>query len=330
MTNKEIVLERYNNSLIQKLFYGMRHQCSEKTFKVYETPIREFFYNFMDFDFVTLRDIKSITVTDANEWIYQLKKDGNKNSTINRMASSLFWFYKNLSNTPKLDISYNPFSTDCGANRLKESDVAKGTRISDEKLQELNQYFQSNRTWMGERNYLMFLIFITTGMRRSEVLNLQLGNFYDYGNKFAVYFTGKGDKYNVAEIPQGIKHILQSFMFRSGWDWTMREQYIFVKDIDSKKPLSDRRLNYIFDEAYEAVGLPKTIRIHDLRHTYITKSLELGVDIYDVSRRVGHANIDTTRHYDHSFRIFNNNPAETFFDSLNEKSQQNYPLLKIV
>lgn len=330
MAEKQIVLERYNHSLIQKLFYGMKHTCSETTFKIYETPIREFFYNFMDFDFVTLGDIKSITVTNANEWIYQLKKEGNKNTTINRMASSLFWFYKNLANMTELNINYNPFSTDCGANRLKNSNIAKGTRISDEKLQSLNQYFRSNRSWIGERNYLMFLIFITTGMRKSEVKNLKLGSFYDYGNKFAVYFTGKGDKYNVAEIPQGIKQILQSFMFRSGWDWTMREQYIFVQDVDSTKPISDRRVNYIFDDAYKAVGLPSTIRIHDLRHTYITKSLELGNDIYDVSKRVGHANIETTKNYDHSFRIFNDNPAETFFEALNEKSQENYPVLKIV
>ncbi len=330
MVDKELVMERYNHSLIQKLFYGMRTQCSEETFKIYETPIREFFFNFMDFDFVTLRDIKSIKVSHANEWIYQLKKDGNKNSTINRMASSLFWFYKNLSHNQDLDIQLNPFSTDCGANRLKESRVSKGVRISDEKLQDLNTYFSNKRTWLGERDYIMYLIFITTGMRKTEVRTLQIGDFYDYGDKFAVRFTAKGDNFNVAEIPQGIKHLLQSFMFRSGWDWSMREQYVFPPEDNFSKPLSSRRVGYVFEDAFEAVGLPKTTRIHDLRHTYITKSLEMGLDIYDISKRVGHANIGTTRKYDHSFRIFNDNPAETFFEELNEKSQQNYPELRIV
>lgn len=330
MAEKEIVMDRYANSLIQKLFYSMRTQCSEATFKVYETPIREFFFNFMDFDFVTLRDIKSITVSNANEWIYQLKKDGNKNPTINRMASSLFWFYKNLSHREELNIEINPFSTDLGSNRLKTSRIAKGTRISDEKLRELNTYFSSKRTWVGERDYLMYLIFITTGMRKSEVRKLQIGDFYDYGDKFAVRFTAKGDNFNVAEIPQGIKHLLQSFMFRSGWDWSMREQYVFTPENDFNKALSSRRLAYVFEDAYKAVGLPDTTRIHDLRHTYITKSLELGLDIYDISKRVGHANIGTTKKYDHSFRIFNDNPAETFFESLNEKSQANYPMLKVI
>lgn len=330
MADKELVMERYEHSLIQKLFLGMRHQCSEETFKVYETPIREFFFNFMDFDFVTISDIKSITVTDANEWMYQLKKDGNKNATINRMASSLFWFYKNLSHEPDLPIQLNPFSTDCGANRLKTSRLAKGVRISDEKLQELNEYFSNRRTWIGERDYIMYLIFITTGMRKSEVRTLQIGDFYDYGDKFAVRFVGKGDNYNTAEIPQGVKHLIQSFMFRNGWDWSMREQYIFVPINNDTKPISSRTLGYVFEDAYKAVGLPDTTRIHDLRHTYITKSLEMGLDIYDVSKRVGHANIGTTRKYDHSFRIFNDNPAETFFDSLTEKSQQNYPELRIV
>lgn len=330
MVNGKTIQEKYNNSLIQKLYGEMKTTCSEGTYKVYETPIRNFFFDFLELDYVTKRDIKNVTTAQVNEWIYQLKQEGNQNSTINRMASSLFWFYKNLLNRDDPIVSYNPFSSDSGANRLRVPDIAKGIRISDEKLKELNSYFSTNRTWVGERNYLMFLIFITTGMRKSEVRNLKIGSFYDYGEKFAVSFTAKGDKFNIAEIPQGIKQILQSFIFRSGWNFAMREQYLFVQSPKTKDPISGRRINYIFDDAYSAVGLPNTTRIHDLRHTYITKSLEMGLDIYDVSKRVGHSTIDVTRRYDHSFRIFNNNPAETFFDELNERSQENYPRLKIV
>lgn len=330
MAKKEKIMERYNHSLIQKLFEGMKNTCSEDTYKVYEAPIRNFFFDFLDLDFVTVRDIKAVTTSQVNEWIYQLKQEGNKNSTINRMASSLYWFYKNLLQKDNPIVDSNPFSTDLGANRLKASKVAKGVRISDEKLREINTYFANNRTWIGERNYIMFLIFITTGMRRNEVRNLKIGDFYDYGEKFAVSFVGKGDKFNVAELPQGVKHILHSFIVRSDWGYDLREQHIFVADPSSNTPISARRLTYIFDDAYKAVGLPDTLRIHDLRHTYITKSLEMGLDIYDVSKRVGHANIDTTRRYDHTFKIFNDNPAEDFFSQLTEKSQQNYPLLKIV
>lgn len=330
MADKEIIMKRYRHSLIEKLFGEMKYSCSESTYKVYEAPIRNFFFDFLDLEFVTVRDIKEVSTTQVNEWIYQLKQEGNKNATVNRMVSSLYWFYKNLLQRPNPIVDYNPFSTDLGANRLKASTVAKGTRIPDDKLKELNTYFANNRSWLGERNYLMFLIFITTGMRKSEVNNLKIGDFYDYGEKFAVSFVGKGDKYNVAEIPQGIKHILNSFIFRSGWNYTMREQYIFVSDPAINTPLSDRQISYLFDDAYEAVGLPSTVRIHDLRHTYITKSLEMGLDVYDVSKRVGHANINTTRRYDHSFRIFNDNPAEDFFSQLTEKSQQNYPKLTLI
>lgn len=330
MANENRVQERYNNSLIQKLYQEMETTCSKGTYIVYEAPIKNFFFGFLDLDFVTVRDIKAVKTSQVNEWIFQLKQEGNKNTTINRMVSSLSWFYRNLMRRDTPLAEFNPFSSDAGANRLKVADFAKGIRISDDKLKELNTYFSTKRTWIGERNFIMFLIFITTGMRKSEVRTIKIGSFYDYGDKFAVSFVGKGDKYNVAEIPQGIKHLLQSFIFRSGWNFEMREQPIFVQDPSSKTPISGRRISYIFDDAYKAVGLPDTTRIHDLRHTYITKSLELGLDIYDVSKRVGHANIDITRRYDHSFRIFNNNPAETFFDELRESSQENYPRLRVI
>ncbi|MBU5669642.1 tyrosine-type recombinase/integrase [Peptoniphilus sp. MSJ-1] len=330
MKDNEKIDVDYRNTSIENLLEDMKYDISDRTFDEYSNAVKSFFFDFIKIDSITIKDIEEVTVKDGNEWIYQMKKDGLGNSTINKKAGGLLWFYKHLISSNEYDISMNPFSTDLGSNRLKLKRYSDGIRISDDKLKELNNYFLKRRDWIGERNYLMFLIFVTTGMRHSEVLHIKIGDFFDYGDKFAVKFTGKGDKLNISEIPQGVKQILHSFIIRSDWDYTMREQSLFVAKPESNVPITKMRTTDIFKEAYRRVGLPEETRIHDLRHTYITKSIEMGLDIYDISKRVGHSSVDTTRRYDHTFRIFNNNPAEDFFSQLSGSSQENYPALKLI
>ena len=46
-------------------------------------------------------------------------------------------------------------------------------------------------------------------------------------------------------------------------------------------------------------GITKLIRPHKLRHTFATNALDSGMDIYDLSRRLGHSDIRTTARYLH-------------------------------
>lgn len=50
---------------------------------------------------------------------------------------------------------------------------------------------------------------------------------------------------------------------------------------------------WYFRPAAAALGLP-SLRFHDLRHTYASLMFAAGVDVYKVSRWLGHANISTT------------------------------------
>ena len=48
---------------------------------------------------------------------------------------------------------------------------------------------------------------------------------------------------------------------------------------------------------------------HCFRHTYATESLEMGIDLKDVADLMGHADLSTTRRYEHTNRILKHNPA---------------------
>ena len=54
--------------------------------------------------------------------------------------------------------------------------------------------------------------------------------------------------------------------------------------------------------ARDAAGIAKRGGIHTLRHCYATHTLEAGVDLYTLSRWLGHKHVSTTSRYLHLVR----------------------------
>jgi len=60
------------------------------------------------------------------------------------------------------------------------------------------------------------------------------------------------------------------------------------------RPLSPRMVTRVFRRYADRAGLPKTIRLHHLRHTAITNAISQGEDIVLVAAFAGHAKTSTT------------------------------------
>jgi integrase len=60
------------------------------------------------------------------------------------------------------------------------------------------------------------------------------------------------------------------------------------------RPLSPRMVTRVFRRYADRAGLPKTVRLHDLRHTAITNAISQGEDIMLVAAFAGHAKTSTT------------------------------------
>lgn len=64
-------------------------------------------------------------------------------------------------------------------------------------------------------------------------------------------------------------------------------------------PITPNRFSIWFRRHVARLGLPK-IRLHDVRHSYITASLEAGVPVKVVAERVGHNAVSMTYAYSHA------------------------------
>ncbi len=65
-------------------------------------------------------------------------------------------------------------------------------------------------------------------------------------------------------------------------------------------PISASTVRQEFDEAVESAKL-ENFHFHDLRHTFATRLVQAGINLYAVKELMGHESIKTTERYAHHY-----------------------------
>jgi integrase len=139
----------------------------------------------------------------------------------------------------------------------------------------------TNPAWL--RSLLIFALH--TGMRKGEILNLRWKDVNFISRIVTVLKSKNGEKRSVP-----MSKTLYSTL-----------QEIKVRDISGRVfPISDRSLREAFKAALEKAGITD-FRIHDLRHTFATRLVQNGVDLYKVKELLGHKTLAMTMRYAHHY-----------------------------
>ena len=74
-------------------------------------------------------------------------------------------------------------------------------------------------------------------------------------------------------------------------------EYLFPRRIGSgydwSRPMTE--LEPAHQRALRKSGIEPPFRLYDLRHTYGTRAIEAGIDVFSVAKLMGHADLDTTQ-----------------------------------
>jgi integrase len=129
-----------------------------------------------------------------------------------------------------------------------------------------------------------FLFACYTGLRISDIINIE---WNDIKKDRLEFRQQKTNNLNYMPLNETAKNILKQ---HRGNIYDLQNQKIF------KLPTLSLILKYI-DEWVKSAGIKKLITTHSGRHTFATLSLTQGVDLYTVSKLLGHCRVEVTQVY---------------------------------
>lgn len=161
-----------------------------------------------------------------------------------------------------------------------------------------------------DRNYIIYLLALTTGMRRSELLGLRWDDVdlkknllsvkqvmvrVKGGYKFQDPKTKKSKR--TIQISDKVAAALKEWkrkqnIEKAAFPGEYNEQNLILCSIMGE-PVNPESVSRNFKKDLEAAKMPD-IRFHDLRHCHASMLLEQGIDLKTISDRLGHSTITMT------------------------------------
>jgi integrase/recombinase XerC len=232
-----------------------------------------------------------VNYNQIRSWIVSLSDDGISNTSINRKVSSLKSFYKFLLKTKQIDTS--PLLKHKALKAPKKIQIP----FSEKELDMVLNQIMYKEGFEGVRDKLIVDLFYTTGIRRTELINLKIQNL-DLSNK-TIKVIGKRNKERIIPILTIIEEQIKKYLSeRSSIQELKESEYFFL--LSNGVKLNDsfvyRLINYYFSNVSEKVKKSP----HILRHTFATHLLNNGADINSVKELLGHSSLASTQVYTHN------------------------------
>ena len=227
----------------------------------------------------------------VRSWIVQLSDDGFSPNSINRKMASLKSFYKFLLKTKQIEI--NPFSKHKSLKTPKQVQIP----FSEKEINQLFEIHFLESDFESVRNRLVVELFYTTGMRRAELINLEVNAVDFYNNTIKV--LGKRNKERIIPILPSTAELIKLYIVR-------REELDGIIDLNtlilSKKgnKLSETFVYRLINDYFSTVSEKVKKSPHVLRHSFATHLLNNGADLNSVKELLGHASLSSTQIYTHS------------------------------
>lgn len=262
-------------------YISIERQLSKNTVDSYKRDLIDFFTK-------EKKDYKDIKRNDITNYIMKISKEKNP-KTVNRHIVSINNFFKYL----------------CKINLIKENpcDDIVGLKLpktiphvlSEEEINKLLDINCNNA--FDYRNKAMLELMYSSGLRVSELLNLELNNIDIEMN--IVRCFGKGSKERIVPINDYATKALIEYIdiYRKTLLKNKTSNILFLNSRGMK--LSRQGFYKILKTIAKEKGIQKELSPHTIRHSVATHLIDHGADLRTVQVILGHENIETTQIYTH-------------------------------
>lgn len=263
---------------------------SQNTKKVYKINLETFFEykNIKTFD-----DFKKIDIDDYYQYInYLVEKKGNTENTIRPKLSAISSFYTYLLTNPKYGVNVNPIlNARIHSNLRGNTSPERTTWLTEE---EMTRFMQQCK---NPREKALCSIFLNTGLRISEVINLKLEKYKTFRGEDSkewskILIKRKGGKLQMIEFNPYVTKQINEYL-------KVRKQTtcpnLFVSN--TGKCMSTQSIDRTIHKLKDRAHISKNISAHSLRRSAATAMYRAGFDLKEIQSVLGHSSSGTTDIY---------------------------------
>ena len=269
-------------------FLLLEKKYSQHTAVAYENDIEMF-------ELYLSREFSESKVSNANysqirSWIVKLVSSNVTNRTINRKVSSLNSYYKFLLKIQSIE--FNPLT------QHKALKVSKKLQIpfSETEITSVLNLIETD-SFEGLRDKLIVELFYSTGMRRTELVNLQLSDVDISQGQLKV--LGKRNKERFIPLLSTVIRSYQAYLIeRSNLKEVQDSKSLFLTRKGFK--IYEKLVYRVIVNYFDTISSKVKKSPHILRHSFATHLLNNGADLNSVKELLGHSSLASTQVYTHS------------------------------
>lgn len=164
---------------------------------------------------------------------------------------------------------------------------------------------------LGIRNRAMLELLYSSGLRVSELVNLEMQNMYLEEGFVRVF--GKGSKERLVPMGDSARKFIEMYLEHVRGKATPKsgeEDILFLNR--RGKRLTRNMVFMILKDLVNKAGIDKKVSPHTFRHSFATHLIEGGADLRAVQEMLGHESITTTEIYLHLDRDYLKEVHKTF------------------
>lgn len=243
----------------------------------------------------SISEIEKSKPKQLRNFIIHLSQKKLSEKTINRKISSIRSFFKFLIKTGVLNI--NPTLN------LKNLKLKKRVLIpyTEDEINTLENTFQDIDNNLSDfekmRNELIFELFYQTGIRRIELIKLELSKINFYEN--IIRIIGKRNKERQIPITEKLKERIKEYIkVRGERIGISNHDYLFTNN--KGEILNEKFVYNLINKYLSTVTSKQKKSPHMLRHTFASHLLHNGAELNSIKEILGHSSLAATQIYTHS------------------------------
>jgi len=164
--------------------------------------------------------------------------------------------------------------------------------LSDEEIVSILRTFRPASN-SEVRNQTIFMLLLDTGLRIGELVNLKIDDVNMGDGLLKV--MGKGKKERIVPFGSSAQKVLQRYLFR----YRPKPAYSGIENVFLSvhgTPLTENSIKLVFARLAERSGVHR-LHAHLCRHTFATRYLINGGDVFTLQQILGHSTLEMVRHY---------------------------------